>query len=355
MGRALVIITTGMVFIFGIIQMSIQSRHMNSTEINIESANEIQARNFAYSGIEMAVMNLNDGFWELNENYTYHIDNSVVEIEIEEITPGEIFVRSTGLVNNRMATVLAHIQSGGSGGMPPVNAAISILGDNFEIRASSAAWRIDGRNTRIGSTSGGSAGGDHLPGIIATPSAYASILSSTSRPNRQGQIQGKAGIGTPNMVSEIPDPDYVKSISDFTEAAIKSSAAVSFGSGVNSTKTLGTESNPQITVIDGDAKFTGGVTGTGVIIVKEGSRLDVGGNFKFNGLIIIEGTIKASGTPHIWGGLIYTEKHDYGNGSYSMVNNGTPKFYYSKDALDLVQSRVGTLLGSGYTITGIYH
>lgn len=351
MGRALVIITTGMVFIFGMYQMSINSRHTTSTVINVESASEIQARNFALSGIELAITHLNDSFWETNENYTFDVDGSQVTIEIDEISADSIFIEANATVNARTARVLANVRPGGGGEMPAVKAAITILGDAFHILAKSAAWTIDGRN--YNHLTGALAGdGEDQPGIIATPTAYDQILLDIAK--RSDQILGVGG-GTPNMDSQDADADYVSTISSFMDEAINSSVAVTYGTGNIAETTLGTDASPQITVIDGSATITGGSVGTGIMIVKEGATLDIRGNFEFTGLIIVEGNIIGRGTPEVYGGIIYTDKHDVSFGDDSLTNKGTPKFRYSKSALDLVQATMSSNLGSGFRITGIYH
>ena len=70
--------------------------------------------------------------------------------------------------------------------------------------------------------------------------------------------------------------------------------------------TLGTRTNPAITVIPNGTTLNGTGNGAGIIIVDNGGSLQVIGNFEYEGLVILRGSgrVFGAGTGNIYGSLI---------------------------------------------------
>jgi len=341
-----------LVIVFGIMQMSINKRHMSSSLMNISSASQIQARNFAHSGLELAIHNLNSDEWSTGETYTYLIDGNAVTIQIEEDIPGEVTVFSTGEFNGMLSTSVANLLRNPGGDLPEVTAAVMVMNDDFTISSPGNSWLIQGRNTLPASYSSGSAGGTDLPGISATTHAYAGILGSL-KTNRYDRVQGKSGVGSPNMIELNQSIDYTKRISDFAAGLSNSSEAVVVKGGKGDGSKLGSRTDPAVTVIDGDVFYAGEhAKGAGVIIVKEGSTLDIRGSFEFEGLIIVSGKLIGRGNATVWGAVMFTD--EYRDDDDSLINKGRPYIYYSKAALDNAGFMAENMLGGGYAVIGIY-
>lgn len=70
--------------------------------------------------------------------------------------------------------------------------------------------------------------------------------------------------------------------------------------------TMGTRSNPAVTVIPNGTTLNGTGNGAGIIIIDDGGTLDVVGNFEYEGLIILRGSgrVFGAGTANIFGTLL---------------------------------------------------
>ena len=104
---------------------------------------------------------------------------------------------------------------------------------------------------------------------------------------------------------------------------------------------LGTETDPKLTIAEGDFSISGNGSGRGTIIVK--GHFTLSGAFDYRGLILVvgEGSMEISGANKaIIGGLFLANVVDNGDGTYSyaaplLTLGGNSKFYYASDDIQL--------------------
>jgi len=94
--------------------------------------------------------------------------------------------------------------------------------------------------------------------------------------------------------------------------------------------TLGTRTNPAVTVIPNGTTLNGTGNGAGIIIVEDGGSLQINGNFEFEGLVILRGTgrVFGAGTGNIFGSLI-----TIGHTAKLIDLTGAVNLFYSSVAL----------------------
>jgi hypothetical protein len=107
------------------------------------------------------------------------------------------------------------------------------------------------------------------------------------------------------------------------------------GGTISGNQTLGTRSNPQITVVSGEVDFTGSVDGAGILIVQD--EVGFGGNLHFEGIIIVlsdgndgeaELELEGGGTSRLFGAVVLT-----GNEESEVELKGNSRILYSTQAL----------------------
>ncbi len=101
-------------------------------------------------------------------------------------------------------------------------------------------------------------------------------------------------------------------------------------SGTYSSGNLGTASQPKITYVNGDATFTGNLTGYGIMVIN--GDLTLSGTFDFYGVIILYGpstiTTNIVGNCNVYGGTIIV------GSTVNIKSTGNSQLYYSSQAID---------------------
>ena len=97
---------------------------------------------------------------------------------------------------------------------------------------------------------------------------------------------------------------------------------------------------------------TGNSRGTGILIIENGT-VEIGGNFRWDGPIIVTGRdvgirYRGDGTQLVYGGLIVNESNAGGTTNLEGDLRGKAHILYSKEALDLVQNGLGRRLVTTY-------
>lgn len=103
--------------------------------------------------------------------------------------------------------------------------------------------------------------------------------------------------------------------------------------GLISETTLGTELDPHITTISGDAHLTGNQEAYGVLLVN--GNLTISGTFDFNGLIMVDGDLTVTGDMLISGSLMVSGDLTKAAGSIAIE--------YNEDTLGTVQNHIDGL------------
>jgi len=203
---------------------------------------------------------------------------------------------------------------------PSVNGAVGVRATPV-VFSMSGNPKIDGRNYNESGTA--LVGSGNVQGISAMTKADSANMATVGGSKITGNPPVKVDTTTANPI------DYVNEYI--------SNADYVYTPGTYSSVTWGSATNPVIVVCANpdtiqSIKFTGNVVGWGVLVVR--GNLELAGNFKFHGLVIIYGednivnAAAAAGTPAIIGGLILA-----GAANTSLAMKGTADFKYSSAAL----------------------
>ena len=320
MGRGLVIITTAMVFIFGIVQMGIVNRHSVETGINIDYATWVQARNVAASGADVAIMELRrDVIWRpAGGLLEFQIGSVMADVVLLEpaadttLAANQIRVISEATMGQRTARVNALMQRGGN--IPTIEAAIGIYTDGAEFTANGTAFTITGEDGKEDDA-------DMKYGIATgTSDVYTEVTTSIG--NQQiFQILGKGGTPSIAQVENINEElielagyyaEYAKNPTDPNLPGVYFMDNHSLA-GQDS---LGSEHALQITYVEAgrELTLTGGAKGGGILVLGQDATLTMKGGgstpFNFYGLVIVLGSAKVRGHMNITGAMMFGGKSE---------------------------------------------
>lgn len=162
---------------------------------------------------------------------------------------------------------------------------------------------------------------------IASPGTVADLSSTISKKERS-KISGLGG--SPSLGTAAAED-----LASIT-ASIQNSANLVLTSNHYSGKDMGSGASGVSNIIyrNGDVKFSGG-SGAGVMLVT--GDLTITGNYRFDGVIIVLGSIKASGgTADVYGGVIM------GPASSEVYSRGTLGIHYSSEGLGLANNNSGS-------------
>ena len=342
MGRALLIITLGSFIVLGIIQQAVNNRQITMTEGNIETFMVSHGRNATGSALEMAVTRIiQDSDWESEPRpWNYPLNDMDVDVFVDtnddfptEVDPGFLRVRSELQLENRTIRSFAYL-SQSEFEPPDAEAALAVYGRNSSVDIRGQPLKVVGNDTNPDGTPGPD---DPLPGIAARI-PESDLVSATGNPN-QDPVQYEG------------DPDYLHN-EDMDDTRLKEliDQYLEMGTPYVSGNTLGTPESPAITIIDqSGTRFTGGEEGAGILVIKEDADLFLGGNFHFEGLLIIQGSLMTTGTVNVFGGAIMTDNAVVEEDSDLYVDpddpdislRGTPTIYYSSQVYENLRNRLG--------------
>jgi len=209
---------------------------------------------------------------------------------------------------------------------PVIGEAVGLRVPNvdFEMRGSPF---IDGHNHDID--------GNLLP-ASANDKPGVGVLTGLPDSNNVASYGSKID-GTSDVVVDPSMSDPTLFVDDYINAADRVFTSGTYGGNM----TWGSQAAPQIVFCNatsGLVKFTGTIDGWGILVVK--GSLQIGGNFKFRGLVIGYNDVSiekdtlafSTGTPDVIGGLLMAG----GSGS-SFEMRGNDNIVYSKDALELAK------------------
>jgi len=283
----------------------------------------------------------------------------------------KVIVTSTGTIGTTTRTISVVVSKSAP---LPINGALAFPGSQADVPAPSLS--IDGRDTKIADRPGAPTGGVVAVygvavngGVPALASRLASVLGSSARIDVLGK-DGTDASATARGANTIRADGALTSqaVADFADAA-KSTADVTInaspGNGsslgnvgstcatdVESSTCWGTAARPKIVYIrgaqpGGGARYTsltlkGASSGTGILIV-ENSVVEIGGNFRWNGPIVVTGRnvgvrFLGAGNQAVYGAMIVNELEPAAVTNVDADGAGTPDILYSNEALGLVQN-----------------
>ncbi|RPI04702.1 MAG: hypothetical protein EHM64_09095 [Ignavibacteriae bacterium] len=330
MGRSAILLVSGLALMFGVFTISMNKSFESLSSSEVGYYNYSYARNIARTAIHRTLREYDKATPTIPTTGTFDGGAYTIGISVSGATGDTMLITSVGTYPDNSSEELKshytmHVKLlRTTKPFPSSKSAIGIRAVPVTYNISGSP-QVDGRNyDATGTTLVGS--GD-LPGV------------TTMNPVDSAQVANAGGaniIGSPavKVDTSVVDPK------DFIDE-YKANADYKYpSSGTFSGATWGSPTSPVITYCnagdnpDFSIKFTGGVVGYGILVVR--GDVQFNGNLEFYGLVIVDGfnttvTFGASGTPKIVGGVIVA-----GNAGAKVTLKGTgsnAKIRYSSEAL----------------------
>jgi len=268
--------------------------------------------------------------------------------------------------------------------LPVINAALAFPGVQADVSFGGSRLSIDGRDTALADRSGtptGSAAAVYGVSVNGSLPALETQVEGALARGGGLEVRGKDEAGSSANAS---GPTTVRSDGSLTSqavldfvAAVAPKADVTIRVTSGSTHTVddlgsacttdtpsdrcwGTTASPRIVYVGGAPTDAAGISlriggnsaGAGILIVENGAA-EIGGSFRWNGLVIATGKnvgIRYLGGGHqqIYGATIVNELNAGATASFTTDASGNGGLVYSREALDLVQSALSRRLVTVY-------
>ena len=357
MGRALLIITLGSFIILGIIQQAVNNRQIAMTEGNIETFMVNHARNATGSGLEFGINRIvtNDDWETIPQPWLFPIDEVDGDVQVwvdthddfpAEVAAGFLRVNSQIQLGNRPVQSFAFLRVVPFE-LPDTPGALSVYGLNSSVDIRGNPLKVVGYDTNPD----GTRVPESAVPAISSRTPEDELVSATGPPGSEPvQYEGEEDF---NYDPDLEDDELMRLLEEY----------MSMGTPYESDDLLGTPENPRITIIDQPGtRFAGGTTGAGILIIAAEADLFVGGDFRFEGLVIIQGDFLAVGTVDIFGGAIMTDNAGVGlDDPEAAIDDpdismrGTPTIYYSSQVLENLRNRLGGGGSGGVLVSRIFY
>ncbi len=322
-----------MALLLGTYTMSMNGR----SEVLVDEITQERALLAAESGIDFAVYQAKIGNLKnnivlngtLSTDATYSVTPTWLKTDsvdndgdslVDEADEDVYQVLSVGTYRNVHRKVVSYL--GPSTALPTLNTAVSLQCQTPKILIQGSAL-ISGKNSKLGGGAASSAF-DKEGLSIATPATVAT-LSAELTGAEGSKVQGQSA--SPSLATTSP-VDFAA-----LESGISNSAGIVLTSATYASKTFGDSSLGQhyICYRNGNVKFTGNVSGAGVLFIT--GNLTLAGNFRWDGVVIVMGDVtSASGTADIYGALVQ------GPAGQNLTMKGNCAFHYSQAGVDLASN-----------------
>jgi len=294
-----------------------------------------------------------------------------------------VIVTSTGTIGNTTRTITVVVAKTG---VPATNAALAFPGIQADVNLIGPSVVIDGRDTKMADNPGAPTGtapavygisvNGTLPALAvqvenALGNSQQTSVRGRDETNSGGTTQGAGTIQADGALTSQAIIDFLAAVRSMADITINTSpgnthSISNIGStcstDVKSSTCWGTTSRPKIVYISGTLSgistqytsliISGDSTGTGILIIENGN-VEISGNFRWNGPIIVSGTnvgirYRGDGTQSVYGATVINELHDDGASNLEGDIQGTSSILYSRETLDLVQTGLGRRLVTTY-------
>jgi hypothetical protein len=279
-----------------------------------------------------------------------------------------VIVTSTGTIGSTTRTISVVVSKIA---FPALTAAVAFPGLQANVDFGSSSIVIDGRDTRLSDSPGtptgpaspvyGIAVNGGLPALaVQVKTALANSPQNDVRgkdeTNVSATTQGPNTIRSDDALTSQAVSDLVAGLRSSADVAIDSAPGDTYSvsdigaacsSDLKSSTCWGTTAHPKTVYVRatppvGGAtpptlSVTGNSGGTGILIIENGA-VEIGGNFRWNGPIIITGRdaairYRGDGDQSVYGGVIVNDSNNSGATNLA----GKAAIRYSKESLDLVQ------------------
>jgi hypothetical protein len=257
--------------------------------------------------------------------------------------------------------------------LPPTVAALAFPGQQADTNFNGASFDVKGTDTNLDDSAGAGAPvfGIAVSNVFGTPpGANEALVEGTLSNPQKERVVGSDGsgttTGTPTIVAEgtltqTSIQKFVQAAKAVADISLTSTAAShpsftnigdSCATNLSSSTCWGTTAHPKIVYIKGDQdptgaynalSLSGGTTGSGILVIEDGD-LDVTGNFRWEGLILVTGkyvgvAFRGGGDQSVYGGVISNEMaSDEERGLLEGLVAGNAKLLYSSQAMSNVQN-----------------
>lgn len=336
MGKTALIIALGMSVIVAFFTMRLQSNSKEGLSSTINLFKSTQARLIANSGVETFLE-------KMRRDKTLkgtHLNNEVLDGNYDIFITGPdsaLQIRSVGRYMDAIHETIVEATREPAP-FPTAPAALYVSTAAIENVKMNGNFTVSGFNHDKDGNLVNNSGPNIVPGIAVDNPADSAEIRTNLAKNAGANITGLGG--TPSIMVKNTFTNW-KEYSDL----IAFSADITLGTGTYNGGTLGSYSEPKITLVNGDATFNGNCTGAGIMVVN--GNLTIRGTFDFRGIIIAykEANIRTelNGNGKVIGSLIVS-----GNSVDMNISNGTFKALYSKESL---QNAKINLKSSRFAIT----
>ncbi len=361
MGRAMLLLSVGLVAIFSIVQQSLHQKMDLMAERSAKYSSDSQARNSASGAAEMAVKKIseNSDWWESHNPHTFSLPYTSGTVSFEDsdddpnLGENQIRITSVASLQNQQATVKVVIEESGGGPIPPIPAPFGFYTQeelDFEAKEYSSRdggsnnFSVSGHDKNLDGSNGP---GESLPGIaLGGSDSHSSMMSSLTN-DQKNNTDGKEGTPSVEQVSMDATQlsDYITAWEDNAHRSVNDAE---FESDV----TWGTSANPEISVVDGRTEFQGNVTGTGILLVKS-HHIEFKENLDWDGLVIFDvGSdvdLEIKNNLNVQGSMLFASEK-------KVEFKEDVEVQYSSEALSLAEMAAGSISlgGDGYEVVKVY-
>ena len=295
MGKGLLVVILGLGVIISILEINLNANTNQGFKTTVDYYDDMQARLISNSGIEIYLEKLREDktlSGTFNDNPlmsgSYDISISGPDTALKLKSIGKFSgVNHTSMILAKRIPIVP----------PGVNSSVYISSTNLSINFNGNV-DISGNDHDM---NGNPTAGTSLPGVGVNKASDSAYVVNNIKPKITKAITGSGG--TPS-VATIPDTtDWDQVTQNIIFAADYTLPTGTYSSGTS----LGTETDPKITYVNGDVNFTGTSEGYGIMVVN--GNLTLSGQFTFYGIIIVYGqsqiTVQLTGNSTVYGATMF--------------------------------------------------
>lgn len=335
MGRAMLIICSGVLVAMGFVQYSASNTSRMLNQRTVDYADYTMSKNAAHTAIQMAMQEINqDDDWP----NTHDRDNpwivNIQDIEVALYTDyvqaleyweaDSLWLYSNAKFHSEIVQVRSlYLKQKFSSLVPEFTSGLGVAADSDKFSFSM------GGSAEISGNAPDGSGCEDKPAINTIPGSEDNFSDAEGNSNVTGDPQ----IATDPNLSYQPTDELIARLAN-------SPNKVTIGD--NYKGDMGTQENPGVFFVENDgAKLTGGIDeGYGILVIRtdgeltmedeDGGTLDLAGNFTFNGLVIFENAynFKARGTPTVNGSVLVGHTEGYDGNKIEIDVSGNMKIQY---------------------------
>lgn len=261
-------------------------------------------------------------------------------------TDSRVVVESTGTYRNAVKKVRALIEIPAI--LDPPSSIYTLNGPDggepTEFTFNGNSFLVQGQDTAPGQTTPISPVVDPVPGlgVMTCPTCsnpddvpLQEALNSVS-PQQPDNITGAGADPSIQEPSTSITASYLTTLKSYLTA--RADVTYSGTTTIDGGSTIGTQTNPQITVVNGDLQFKGSASGFGILLVT--GHFEMAGNATFQGIILVDGDdgmVELKGTAQdggkVWGSIIHINRSSSNSGETRLRIEGNSQVYYSRQAI----------------------